>query len=126
MKTHAVTYKGIYFGDIKEIEKSDWKNKTREPGPQDFLWGHAIAVASFVYDSMNNHPNFVDETINKSTFELLIELGSTKIKGKRDGELEEESVEKYITMYGMEQILKSSGFDTEKIKKEIRNMEERS
>lgn len=121
MRTAAITFKGVYFADLEIIGESDWKYKNREPGPNDFLKGHAFAISTFVYKAIENHPNFVDEENPKPLFQLLVELAVKEIKGNVDRELESEAVEVYVKRFGMAQLLKNNGLDEKRIMEQLDN-----
>lgn len=120
MRTVPVKYNGVYLGDLKVVERSDWKNGSREPAPLDFELVKVALSAHAIYEIAERHPKRPDGKDQEEPW--LLTICRAVCDAAEDGhsrDLEEDVFRQYIDKYGMGQILSMFGGDPRRINDQL-------
>jgi len=112
MRTVPVRYSGMHLGDLKVVERSDWRNRDREPTPLDWELANVALSAQAIYEIVERFPKRPDGEDRTEPWILTVcravcdaaEIGHSK-------DLEEDVLRQYVDRYGMGQIVEMYGIN---------------
>jgi hypothetical protein len=119
----SVIHAGIYLGDLYCVDKSDWKNKERDPTPLDFENIRITLAASTIKSILDKYPK---RPKGSDEFELwpmtVIKAVCHVSKGRHDTPFSEDVLRSYIERYGMGQIIRCVGGDPNRVMEALDRM----
>jgi hypothetical protein len=123
MKTVPVKYNGVHLGDLKVVERSDWKNRGREPAPLDFELAKVALSAQAIYEIAERHPRRPDGKDDDEPW--LLTICRAVCDAAEEGhsrDLEEDVFRQYIDRYGMDQIISMFGGDPRRMRDRLEEL----
>jgi len=123
MRKVPVKYNGCYLGDLKVVERSDWRNRSREPAPLDWELAKVALSAQAIYEIAERFPRRPDGPDADEPWLLTVcrvvcdhaEAGHAK-------ELEEDVFRQYIDRYGVGQMMGMFGANRESLARHLEDM----
>lgn len=114
--TKPVILSGVHLGDLTTVEKSDWKNREREPTPLDFEKIRVTLAARAVYEILEKHHRALGGMSQEELWPtVVIAAVCIAAKGRKDLPFEEDVLLEYVNKYGMNQIIRSAGGDPARV-----------
>jgi len=115
MKKYEIKYHGIYLGDLKMIELSDWKAGS-EPTPLNVEMAKLTAFAISMQDCIKRHKKRPDGDDAGEPWPITVcKTVVGTIEKEESDDLQMDVMSKYIEIYGMNMILETFGMDSKKI-----------
>lgn len=116
MRRVPVKYNGVHLGDLKVVERSDWRNQDREPAPLDWELAKVALSAQAIYEIVERFPKRPDGEDGNEPWILTVckaVCDATEAGHSRD--LEEDVLRQYVDRYGMGQIVEMYGIDRRRL-----------
>ena len=120
MRKVPVRYNGVHLGDLKTVERSDWRNRDRDPAPLDWELAKVALSAQAVYEILERFPRRPDGEDREEHWVLTVckaVCGAAEEGHSRD--LEEDVLRQYVHRYGMGQIIEMYGVDRHALTKRL-------
>jgi hypothetical protein len=122
MEKRPVILDGTHVGDVKLVERSDWKNREKEPTPIDFEGARVALSAQAVYEILERYPEPPSKDLEEPWILMIIKAVSKAAKGRPDVHYEEDVLRQYMDQYGMSQIVRMFGGNVARIQQEMDRM----
>lgn len=123
MEKRPVILDGTHVGDVKLVERSDWKNREKEPTPLDFEQARMALSAQAVYEIIERYPKPPNKDMEEPWILMIVKAVSKAAKGRPDVHYEEDVLRQYMNQYGMGQVIRMFGGDAARIQQEIERMQ---
>lgn len=116
MRKVPVKYNGVHLGDLKVVERSDWRNREREPAPLDWELAKVALSAQAIYEVVERFPKRPDGEDGEEPW--ILTVCRAVCDAAEDGhskDLEEDVLRQYVDRYGMGQIVEMYGIDKRRL-----------
>lgn len=125
VKEVPVSYNGHHLGMLKVVERSDWRNRSREPTPLDFELAKVALSAQAVYEALERHPRRPDGRDEDEPWVMTVCRVVCDVAEKSHArEFEEDVMRQYVDTYGMGQVIAMFGGDPARIYEQIQRFRE--
>lgn len=116
MRKVPVKYNGVHLGDLKVVERSDWKNRSREPAPLDWELAKVALSAQAIYEVVDRFPKRPDGEDGEEPWILTVcKAVCDAAEAGHSRDLEEDVLRQYVDRYGMGQIVEMYGIDKRRL-----------
>jgi DNA-directed RNA polymerase specialized sigma24 family protein len=122
MEKRPVVLDGTHLGDVKLVERKDWKNRDRAPTPLDFEQARVALSAQAVYEILERYPEPPSPDVDEAWILKVVRAVGRAAKGRPDAHYEEDVLRRYMDQYGMAQIVRMFGGDVDRIRQELDRM----
>lgn len=123
MRKVPVKYNGHHLGFLKVVERSDWKNSSREPAPLDWELAKIALSAQAIYEIAERFPKRPDgEDVDEPWLLTVCRVVCDHAEAGHARELEEDVFRQYIDRYGVGQMMEMFGADPERLRRHIEEL----